>query len=55
MNRGKSSFGLCVSSFTVSRAIQLTNVHTGVLEGDEHVDIVSLGTDGSDNGGLIVS
>jgi hypothetical protein len=34
---------------------QLTNVHTGILEGDEHVDIVGLGTNGSDDGRLIVS
>jgi hypothetical protein len=29
-----------------------TNVHTGVLEGDEHVDIVGLGTNGSNDGRL---
>lgn len=35
--------------------IKLTNVHTSLLEGDEHVDIVGLGTDGSNDRGLLVS
>jgi hypothetical protein len=35
--------------------LSLTNVHTGILEGDEHVDIVGLGTNGRNDRGLVVS
>jgi len=55
MNRGRSSFGLNVSFYPIWDTGKLTNVHTGLLEGDEHVDIVSLGTDGSNDRGLAVS
>jgi hypothetical protein len=36
-------------------SLSLTNVHTGILEGDEHVDIVGLGTNGRNDRGLVVS
>lgn len=54
MNRGRSSFGLAISSDTTGmrRDSRLTDVHTSVLEGDEHVDIVGLGTNGRDDGRL---
>lgn len=36
-------------------SLSLTNVHTGILESDEHVDIVGLGTNGCNDRGLLVS
>lgn len=56
MTRERSSFGLDVSLIANTAGLaedkRRTNVETGIHQVDESVDIVSLGTDSTNDGGL---